>query len=250
MSITILINSSKTMVSNPGSPLAQTPLFRNQARQLASRLKELDRAELRALMHVSPKLAESTEALIAAWNTRPARQTLALDAFQGDIYRGLVAATLSGEDRDYANEVLRMLSGLYGMLRPYDGIMPYRLELEYRLGGEGFQNLYEFWGDALARKLPRRGWIVNLASQEYFRAIEPFVDPARIIEPWFLSVMQPGDEPAFVAVHAKVARGAYARWLIQERITDPAQFCAFNALGYRFDPVTSTLEKPVFVKRV
>jgi len=245
----ILINSSKTMVSNPGSPLARKPLFREQAKQLMARLGELDQRELRALMKFSPKLAASTEALIDAWNTRPARQTLAIDAFQGDIYRGLDASTLSGGDRDYANDVLRILSGLYGLLRPFDGIMPYRLELEYRLTGDGFQNLYQFWGDAIARKLPRQGRIINLASQEYFRVIEPYVDPARIIEPQFLSVMNAGDEPAFVAVHAKVARGAYARWLIETRLTDPAQFCHFSELGYRFDEEASTLERPVFVRQ-
>jgi cytoplasmic iron level regulating protein YaaA (DUF328/UPF0246 family) len=254
MTMLILINSSKTMVSRPGSPLRQTPIFRDRAKQLMARLDQLDQAELRALMHLSPKLAVSTEALIDAWSTRPAKQTLAIDAFQGDIYRGLAADTLSGSDRDYANEVLRILSGLYGMLRPYDGIMPYRLELEYRLGGErageAFQNLYQFWGDAIANKLPRKGWIVNLASQEYFRVIDPSIDAARIIEPQFLSVMKPGDAPTFVAVHAKVARGAYARWLIQTRLTDPERFCAFDELGYRFDEETSTLEKPVFVKQV
>jgi cytoplasmic iron level regulating protein YaaA (DUF328/UPF0246 family) len=245
----ILINSSKTMISNPGSPLAQPPLFRKQAKQLMARLDELDQTELRSLMKVSPKLAVSTEALIDEWTTRPARQTLALDAFQGDIYRGLAADTLSCGDRDYANEVLRILSGLYGLLRPYDGIMPYRLELEYRLTGEGFQHLYEFWGDAIARKLPKRAAIINLASQEYFRVIEPYIDPARIIEPWFLTQSAPDDAPTFVAVHAKVARGAYARWLIETRHTDPARFRCFSELGYRFDEQESTLERPVFVRQ-
>jgi cytoplasmic iron level regulating protein YaaA (DUF328/UPF0246 family) len=245
----ILINSSKTMKSHPEAGLRK-PLFLNRAKILATHLQELDQAELRSMMHLSPKLAVDTEALIQGWSTAPKLQTRAIDAFQGDIYRGLQAQTLSPEDRDWADQHLRMLSGLYGMLRPYDGIAPYRLELEYKLGGEGYANLYEFWGDSIAKKLAKRGWIVNLASQEYFRVIGPYVKPERVNEPVFLSQMKPDRDPEFVAVHAKVARGAFARWLIEQRIESPDDFHGFADRDYAFAPDRSTRERPVFVKKL
>jgi cytoplasmic iron level regulating protein YaaA (DUF328/UPF0246 family) len=245
----ILINSSKTMVSQP-QPGLRKPALLAKARILADLIKGFDQAELRAMMHISEKLAVETEALLKGWSAAPRKQTLAIDAFQGDIYRGLKAQSLSESDRDWADEHLRILSGLYGMVRPYDGISPYRLELEYKLSGEGFANLYDFWGDAIAKKLAKRGWIVNLASQEYFRAIGPFVKAERVIEPVFLSQMKAGKEPEFVAVHAKVARGAFARWLIQHRIDDPAEFPGFDGHDYACAPESSTPTRPVFIKKL
>ena len=245
----LLINSSKTMVREPHAGLRK-PLFLNQAKQLATELNRFDQTELRKLMHLSPKLAIETEALIKSWTSAPSKQTPAIDAFQGDIYRGLQAQSLTEADRAWADEHLRILSGLYGLLRPLDGITPYRLELEYKLSGDGFANLYDFWGDAIAKKLAKRGWIVNLASQEYFRVIGPYVKPARVIEPVFLSQMKADAEPEFVAVHAKVARGACARWAIQQRIEDPAEFPGFAERDYAFAPDRSTPERPVFIKRL
>ena len=245
----ILINSSKTMRAEP-APGLRKPALLKQAKVLASQLKTYDQAELKKMMHISPKLAVDTEQLLAKWTAAPSKQTPAIDAFQGDIYRGLQAESLSEDDRAWADERLRILSGLYGILRPLDGIAPYRLELEYKLSGDGFANLYEFWGDAIAKKLAKRGWIVNLASQEYFRVIGPFVKPVRIIEPVFLSQMKADAEPEFVAVHAKVARGAYARWLIQERIEEPEAFPGFAGRDYAFAPDRSTLERPVFIKKL
>jgi cytoplasmic iron level regulating protein YaaA (DUF328/UPF0246 family) len=246
----VLINSSKTMRAAPGSAGAQRPALLERAKQLDSLLKAKSEAELKSLMHLSPKLAASTHALIERWTADPAQQTPAIDAFQGDIFRGLRASTLTTDDRAYANDVLRILSGLYGILRPFDGITPYRLELMYSLAGDGFRNLYEFWGSAVAETLPAGGLIVDAASDEYARLVRPFVDPERIVEPQFLTQMAPGAEPAFVVVHAKVARGAFARWLVTSRVTDPAQFGAFADLDYTFDPESSTEQRPVFVKRL
>lgn len=245
----ILINSSKTMRARPGSAGRQRPALLDRAVELDRLLKAKSVAELKSLMHLSGKLAESTHALIGRWSADPETQTLAIDAFQGDIFRGLRAASLSEDDRTYANDVLRILSGQYGLLRPFDGITPYRLELMYGLAGEGFRNLYEFWGDAVAATLPKDGLIVDAASDEYARLVRPFVDPARIVEPQFLT--QAGDEePTFVVVHAKVARGAFARWLITTRTTDPAEFRHFVELDYAWDEPTSALDRPVFIKRL
>jgi hypothetical protein len=246
----VLINSSKTMRSQPGGEGRQLPALLDKAVELDRVLKSKSVAELKSLMHLSAKLAESTHALIAGWHTDPERQTQAIDAFRGDIFRGLNADKLSADDRVYANEVLRVLSGLYGILRPFDRIHPYRLELYYALAGEGFANLYQFWGDAVAKTLPADGLIVDAASDEYARLVRPFIDPARIVEPQFLTQDGPDAEPTFVVVHAKVARGAFARWLITTRITDPADFHAFADLDYRYNKAASTLDRPVFIKRL
>jgi cytoplasmic iron level regulating protein YaaA (DUF328/UPF0246 family) len=246
----VLINSSKTMRSLPGGEGRQVPALLDRAVELDRVLKAKPVAELKTLMHLSAKLAESTHGLIAGWTTDPGRQTQAIDAFRGDIFRGLNADKLSADDRVYANEVLRVLSGLYGILRPFDRIHPYRLELYYSLAGEGFANLYQFWGDAVAKTLPAEGLIVDAASDEYARLVRPFVDPARIVEPQFLTQDGPDAEPTFVVVHAKVARGAFARWLITTRTTDPADFPAFADLDYAYDKSTSTLDRPVFIKRL
>jgi uncharacterized protein len=246
----IFINSSKTMVSSPGEESLQKPALLKQAKGLDALLKGYSVAELAKLMHLSPALAEETHALIERWNTRPLRQSAAIDAFRGDIYRGLIAQTLSDDDRWYSRDVLRILSGLYGILRPFDGIMPYRLELMYPLAGEGFSNLYQFWGKAIAANIAKKGTIVNLASQEYFRTIAPYVDARRVVEPQFMVRMTPEAEITFAAVYAKVARGAFARWLITTRITDLAKFPEFTEHGFRFVPELSTTAKPLFLKQV
>jgi cytoplasmic iron level regulating protein YaaA (DUF328/UPF0246 family) len=246
----VLINSSKTMRAVPGSAGEQRPALIERAERLDQALKGMSAAELKSLMHLSPKLAESTHALINRWSSDPDAQTPAIDAFQGDIFRGLRAHTLSADDRAYANEVLRILSGLYGILRALDGITPYRLELMYPLSADGFRNLYEFWGSAVAETLPKQGLIVDAASDEYSRLVRPFVDLDRFVEPQFLTQMSADVEPTFVVVHAKVARGAYARWLIRSRITDPARFGEFADLDWVYEPATSSEEKPVYIKRL
>jgi cytoplasmic iron level regulating protein YaaA (DUF328/UPF0246 family) len=245
----VLINSSKTMRSKPGGAGRQRPALLDRAVELDHLLKTKSVAELKSLMHLSAKLAESTHALIAGWTTDPERQTQAIDAFRGDIFRGLNADKLSADDRIYANDVLRVLSGLYGIVRPFDRIHPYRLELYYPLMGDGFANLYQFWGEAVAKTLPEDGLIVDAASDEYARLVRPFVGPNRIVEPQFLTEDAAGGVPTFVVVHAKVARGAFARWLITSRTTDPAEFRGFADLDYTYDEATSTLDRPVFIKR-
>jgi cytoplasmic iron level regulating protein YaaA (DUF328/UPF0246 family) len=246
----VFINSSKTMVSIPGSAGEQRPQLIDRAVQIDAILKGMSVDELRELMHLSPPLAEKTRALIQRWTADSDQQTPAIDAFQGDIFKGLRAKRFSEEDRAYANEVLRVLSGLYGIIRALDGITPYRLEMMYPVAGEGFANLYQFWGRAIADTLPAQGLLVNASSEEFFKVIRPYVDPARVIEPQFLTQAGKGVEPTFVVVHAKVARGAFAGWLILNRATDPADFRGFADLDYTYDPAASTRERPVFIKRV
>jgi cytoplasmic iron level regulating protein YaaA (DUF328/UPF0246 family) len=244
----ILLHSSKTM-RQPAAPPAVThkPQLLSRATQLASYLQTLSDSQIAATMHISAKLAAATQARIAAWNTVPAKQSLAIDSFVGDIYSGLQASDLSADDRDYADTTLRILSGLYGILRPYDGICPYRLEMGYRLPDQPYTNLYNYWGRAIAGCLPSTGPIINVSSLEYTKTITPFVDPDRVITPQFLTLDPKTGQPTFVVVHAKIARGAYARWLITSRTTNPADLTAFSDIGYLYDTAQSTAAQPTFV---
>jgi cytoplasmic iron level regulating protein YaaA (DUF328/UPF0246 family) len=246
--LTILLHSSKTMrsVNLKDRPLRQPQLI-NQSKRLDTYLKTLSPKQLMQIMHISAPLADKTHALIAAWGTEPDKQSLALDSFVGDIYSGLQASELTPDDRDYADQTLRILSGLYGIIRPYDAICPYRLEMGYRFPAPEFANLYKYWGGTIAACLPSHGPIVNVSSAEYTQTILPFVASDRIITPKFLTIDPRTNEPAFVVVHAKIARGAFARWLITSRITDSTRFSEFNDLGYRFNRQLSTPDEPVFV---
>lgn len=223
------------------------PQLIDKARQLGSYLKTLSVTQLAKSMKISPALAKKTQALMGAWTAVPTKQSLAIDSFIGDIYSGLQALHLSSKDRDYADKTLRILSGLYGIIRPYDGICPYRLEMGYTLPDGEFSNLYKFWGDSIASCLPKKGVMVNLASEEFFKTITPFVDEARVVVPQFLTINPKTNKPTFVVVHAKIARGAFARWMIMKRIQDVNALVDFKDLGYLFNQKLSTKNSPTFV---
>lgn len=242
----ILIHSSKAMRSAPAAGL-RAPEFLAQARELDAYLKSLSSAKLAVMMKLSKPLAAKTQALIAAWSPAAGRQTAAIDSFIGDIYSGMQAPSLTAADRQYADEHLRILSGLYGLLRPLDGIAPYRLEMGYKLPGFGHKDLYDFWSSRLAERLPTRGPIVNLAAVEYSDVVTPFVDASRIVTPKFLTLNKKTGEPGFVTVHAKVARGAFANWLITKRVGDVAALPDFAEIGYRYSKKLSSPAQPVFV---
>jgi cytoplasmic iron level regulating protein YaaA (DUF328/UPF0246 family) len=199
-------------------------------------------------MELSPTLATKVHEQIADWSSEPDQQWPAVESFLGDIYSGLQISSFSAADRTYAGRHLRILSGLYGILRPYDGISPYRLEMGYRLPDAKYASLYRFWGDTIAEQLPKTGPIVNLAAGEYSKAVLDHVDPRRVITPRFLTVNPKTGAATFVAVHAKIARGSFARWLITSRVKPNAEALqGFADLGYRYDPVTSGEREPSFV---
>jgi len=247
MNITVLIHSSKTMRSHAAAPTATTPLLIHKARALAAYLQTLSTAQLQAAMHISVPLAGKVHATLAAWNAFPDQQSLAVDSFVGDIYSGLRASTLSADDRDYAQTTLRILSGLYGVLRPYDGIRPYRLEMGYALPDQPFSNLYTYWGPDIAAALPTEGLVVNLSAAEYTKTIMPYIDSARVVAPRFLTVNLQTNEPAQVIVHTKIARGAFARWLMMSRVSSRDSLVQFNDLNYHYDAALSTPAEPTFV---
>jgi cytoplasmic iron level regulating protein YaaA (DUF328/UPF0246 family) len=240
----ILMHSSKTM-RPPTSGLAPTgtPALLDRAEELVAYLRTLSPAELGRVMKVSGDLAAKVRDMHAEWSTKPDRQAPAAATFVGDIYSGLQVDTFTAADRAYADRHLRILSGLYGILRPFDGISPYRLEMGYRLPRG---NLYTFWGTAIAEQLPAKGRIVNLAAGEYSRTVLPYVDAARVVTPRFLTVDQASGVAKFVVVHAKIARGAFARWLVTGRVKDGA-IREFAEIGYRYDEALSTPAEPAFV---
>jgi cytoplasmic iron level regulating protein YaaA (DUF328/UPF0246 family) len=245
----VLIHTSKTMRSQaPAARPTTVPALLDHAVQLHAWLSTLSPRRLATIMELSPTLASKVSEQIAGWSAEPAEQWPAVESFLGDIYSGLQVSGFSAADRTYAGRHLRILSGLYGILRPYDGISPYRLEMGYRLPGFTQSNLYKFWGSAVAEQLPPTGPIVNLAATEYSRVVVDHVDASRVLTPRFLTVNPKTGAPAFVAVHAKIARGAFARWLILGRIRPtPTTLADFAELGYRFDPSASTPREPCFV---
>jgi uncharacterized protein len=224
-------------------PLSK-PLFRAQASKLANMLRNTSTETIQTLMHISAPKAKTVKSLYDTWSTEENLQIPAIDSFTGDIYSGLQVHSWSDADRLYAQEHLVILSGLYGGLRPCDGIMPYRLEMGYRLP-DG-RSMYEFWSDSIASLLPRKDPILNLSAVEYTKAFLPYVK-SKVITPKFLTISPKTGQPTFVAVHAKIARGAFARWVVQRRIQDTAELIKFKDLGYRYNKVLSTDEQPVFV---
>lgn len=247
MGITILIHSSKTMRSSLEAAPVTTPLLMNKTKPLATYLQTLTAAQLQAVMSISSPLAHKVHDTLATWNTQPDQQTFAIDSFVGDIYSGLRASTLGQDDRDYAQSNLRILSGLYGILRPYDGVRPYRLEMGYKLPDPPFNSLYTYWGSDIAETLPKEGPIINLSAAEYTKTVLPYIDTTRVVSPRFLTIDAKTGKPGQVIVHTKIARGAFARWLIASRITVPGEMVQFSDLSYRYDAGLSNPSEPTFV---
>ena len=243
---TILLHSSKTMRAGGSAVDYQSPLLLPKAVELATYVQSLSSADIATSMQLSPKMAEKTHAMWQQWSTKPADQLAAMDAFLGDIYSGLQVQTFSAADRLYANEHLYILSGLYGVLRALDGIAPYRVEMGYRLPVEPYRNLYAFWGDDIARTLPTSRTILNLSAVEYTKVMLPHLPGAEVITPKFMTMNASG-KPVFVTVHAKVARGAFARWVIQNQVAEVADLRNFTDLHYRCNASLSMPGQPVFV---
>ena len=225
--------------------LLGVPKLLAQAEELAEIWRGASPANIQSLMKVSDKKAIEVAQTYDAWSSDAGMQIPAIDAFVGDIYSGLQAQTWSDEDRAYAHRHLLILSGLYGGLRACDGVMPYRLEMGYKMP-DG-RSMYQFWGDSIASLLPTGAdCILNLSAVEYTKALLPYTN-LPVIMPKFLTVSPKTGEPTFVTVHTKIARGAFARWVVQNRVEDVAQLQNFSDLNYRHDPSLSTTAQPVFV---
>lgn len=242
----ILLHSSKTMTNHQHEYAPSgMPRFTNEATQLVSIWRKASPKDVTQLMQVSEKKASETKELYKGWSADASLQIPAIDAFRGDIYSGLQAASWSEAERRYAHEHLLILSGLYGVLRACDGIRPYRLEMGYKLPSG--RSMYEFWSNKLARVVsPGATHLINLSAVEYTKALLPYVSQ-EVITPKFMTISPKTGQPVFVTVHAKIARGAFANWLIHERIEDSKKLPEFTNLGYCYEPNLSTKSQPVFV---
>lgn len=230
------------------------PAFQQDAVRLVRSARNLGLGELGKLMDLSPDLARLNRDRFRAFDPAPVPELTrpAALAFAGDTYQGLEARSLDPEEMAYAQSHLRILSGLYGVLRPLDAIQPYRLEMGSRMKTRRGRNLYEYWRDGLAKALNAQAAatgtdvLVNCASQEYFGAVDLKALKLRIVTPVFMEE-KPGG-PKIVSFFAKKARGAMARFVIQNRLNRPRALTDFDTGGYVFQPALSTTDKPVFVR--
>ena len=199
-------------------------------------------------MGVSGNLAQEIMATASSWPSSN-HQGSALHSFRGDVFSGLQVTSFDKKDLAYANQHLKIVSGLYGLLRPLDAVTPYRLEMGYKLAREPYTSLYKFWGDSLARLLPEGEAIVNLTSLEYGRAIVPYLDKSLVMSPRFYTYNAKTRQHTSVAVHSKIARGAFAHWLITQRIDKGSELVNFDEIGYHYEASLSTPLAPAFVCR-
>ncbi len=235
---------------------ATTPQFLPQAAELIDVLKPQSPHAIAELMSLSSTLAELNVGRYAAWSKRATAKNSkpAVLAFDGDVYDGLQAGSLSRADLTWAQKHLAILSGLYGVLRPMDRLQPYRLEMGTALRTDRGRSLYDYWGDTIAEHLNQRlatekaPVIVNLASQEYFRAADRQALKARVVECVFEDWKN--GEYKVISFFAKRARGAMARFAIQHRAKTPKALQKFDTDGYRFDAAVSHTNRLVFRRRV
>ena len=211
--------------------------------------------KLQNLMNISPALSALNRERFQSWQREfsldNAKQ--AVLAFKGDVYTGLEADTMTSRDLDWAQKHLRILSGLYGVLRPLDLMQPYRLEMGTALKTDGGKNLYAFWGDQISHALNdqlsevKSGFLVNLASNEYFKSVNLNALDAEVITPAFKDWKN--GEYKMISFFAKKARGRMSAWVIKNRIKSVKRLVEFNLDGYRFDASSSSENKPVFLRK-
>lgn len=252
----IIISPSKALNFDKKAPVSQRSelIFSAEARQIMEVLKEYNPEKLQKLMSVSASLAALNYDRNQTWH-HPFMENdskRALYAFQGDVYEGMEASTMSRSDIDYAQEHLSILSGLYGLLRPLDNIMPYRLEMGTSLSVGGHSNLYKFWGSKITEALESRmsnsgdAVLINLASTEYFKSVNTKQISTTIITPDFKD--EKNGKFQIISFYAKRARGLMTRYIIENRLTDSGQLISFNEESYFFEPELSTEKRPVFIR--
>lgn len=249
-----VISPAKSLDLSPADATPTEPAWQADAIRLARTMRNLTLRDLRGLMDISDDLARLNRDRFRAFADRPAPDQVkpAILAFNGDTYQGFDARSLDPDDMDYAQDHLRILSGLYGLLRPLDAIQPYRLEMGSRLKTRRGQNLYDYWGDQIAKALNRQAEtigtdvLINCASQEYFAAADRKALHLRVVTPVFMEVK--AGRPAIVSFFAKRARGAMARFITQNRLSDPEELQDFDVGGYGFAPDHSTETRLVFLR--
>jgi cytoplasmic iron level regulating protein YaaA (DUF328/UPF0246 family) len=236
--------------------ISTRPYFVHEAGELISILKRQTPAQIASLMDLSDNLAALNVSRYLAWSPRatPKNAKQAILAFNGDVYDGLAAKTLSFEQLTWAQEHVISLSGLYGVLRPLDLLQPYRLEMGTRLANSNGTNLYQFWGEKVTKYLNKQlkaeqaPVVINLASQEYFKVVDKKYLKARVIE----CVFEEHKNGAYkvISFMAKRARGMMARFAIEHQILEPERLKEFQSEGYRFAKAQSSDDRWVFRRKI
>ena len=250
----IVISPAKRLDWTPRDTAMTDPAFAEDAVRLSKTMRNLTLADLKGLMDLSDDLAKLNRDRFKAFSDQPGTEAVrpAALAFAGDTYQGLEAATLDPDALDWAQKHLRILSGLYGVLRPKDAIQPYRLEMGSKLKTRRGTNLYAYWGDRIAKALRAEAGtlgtdvLVNCASQEYFGAVPKAALGLRVITPQFYELKDSG--PKIVSFYAKKARGAMARYIVERHLTDPEALRDFDAGGYAYDAALSEPDAPAFAR--
>ena len=253
----VVISPAKTLDYETPAPIKKhtQPQFASRSAELIDVLMDYTPKRLGKLMSISDKLAQLNVDRYEAWQPKATKKNAkqALLAFKGDVYQGLDAESFKEADFEFAQGHLRMLSGLYGALRPLDLMQPYRLEMGTKLKTEHGKNLYDFWGEditlALNKQLKKTKsqTLLNLASNEYFNAVRTDALKAKIVAPVFKDLAKNGQHK-IISFYAKKARGTMTGWIIRKRITDPKKLIKFAEDGYRYDKDSSTPDKPVFLR--
>lgn len=257
----MLILLSPAKIQNFKTPSTVTdftlPVFLRDAEKLVQELKSYTIKEIAVLMHVNVKIAEQNADRFFNWRTpfSPSNAKQALWVYNGEVFHGLDAGSMNEREIAFAQQHLRMLSGLYGVLRPLDLIQAYRLDVSHRLSIAEGADLYDFWREKISKEVKKAlkqsgkpGVVLNLMSNEYFKAIDPSLLKTRIIDFEFLQYQPDTDRFKPITIYIKKARGLMARYVISHEVEDPEQLKAFADEGYWYNEQLSTDNKLVFVR--
>lgn len=252
----LVISPAKTLDFDTAPHISEfsQPRFLPQSQTLIDTLTPLSVQDIAVMMKLSDKLAALNVARYESWETpfTPDNAKQAVLAFKGDVYTGLDASTLTADDLSFAQNHLRILSGLYGVLKPLDLMQPYRLEMGTKLENAKGRDLYQYWGNTLVDSLNQElseqteAVLINLASNEYYKAAKEKSIQGRIITPIFKDWKN--GKYKIISFYAKKARGLMARYIIENKITDPAALKDFKTDGYRFDQAESSGDNWVFLR--
>jgi len=252
----IIISPAKSLdfETKPTTTEFTTPGFLEESENLVAKLRKMSAKKLSGLMNISADLGKLNYERFQTWHLpfTPENAKQAVLAFNGDVYTGLDAPSLSGEKLKLAQQKLRILSGLYGILKPLDLIQPYRLEMGTKFGVGRAKDLYTFWGAKITKKIQEAidesgsRILVNLASNEYYKSIDSKKLDAEIVTPAFKDIKN--GEYKMISFFAKKARGLMTRFILENEIDNAGDLQAFDAEGYVFNPRLSKQGQPVFTR--
>lgn len=250
----LLISPAKSFDFESHAPTQSfsEPRFPEESERLIKKMRSFSAKKLGELMGLSKDLSTLNVDRYQTWTPTPKKEATkqAVLAFNGEVYRGLNAKEMSEEDLQFAQEHLRILSGLYGVLKPLDLIQPYRLEMGTKLKYYSYNNLYQFWGDKITKRLNEdlgeQNTIVNLASTEYYKSVQEKKLKGKVITPIFKDFSN--GTYKVLMTYAKNARGVMANYIIKNRITDPELMKSFDSNGYAYDPSQSDESNWVFIR--